>query len=163
MNAPPYKIIKGEIIYNMNNDNFKEKGERGELFELLAYGKVFHLFKFFDLLFMANEKNDDLDIDTHLKKFNEYCKREKDLKEELKSFPKNQLLSNIVEEIFDELEKDNKLYEKLSNEVIAFKEEGKFETEDIIQILESAENIVTTEVCPLSRSKPEYKYYVTNS
>ena len=57
---------------------------------------------------MANEKNDDLNIDTHLKKLIENYKKEKDLKEELKSFWKDQILSNIVEEIFDELEKDNK-------------------------------------------------------
>ena len=100
INNPHYKINNGEIIYNM--DNKKEKGEIGEIFELLSYGKIFHLFKLFDLLFMANEKNDDLDIDTHLKIFNEYRNKKKDLKEELRNFPKDQILSDIVKEIFDE-------------------------------------------------------------
>ena len=143
----------------MDNNNLEEKGERGETFELLSYGKVFHIFKLFDLLFIANEKNDDLDIDTHLKKFNEYCKKKKDLKEELNNFPKNQILSNIVKEILDELKEDNKLCKKLSNEAIAFKIEENFDTENVTKLLESAYNIATPEICPLSRFKPEYKFY----
>ena len=52
---------------------------------------------------------------------------------------------------------------KFSNEVIAFKVEGKFKTKNIIKILENTENIVATEVYPLSIFNPEYKYYFNNS
>ena len=52
---------------------------KGELFEILAYGKVFKVFTIFDLLFMANEKYDDLNIDSHLEEFKKYSARKKDL------------------------------------------------------------------------------------
>ena len=159
INTPPYNIIKGELIYNYNEK--EKKGERG--FELLGYGKEIRLFTFFDLLFIANENNDNLDIDTHCKNYIEYNKKKKDLLYELKNFPKNQILSDIIDELYDELLKNPKISKYISTGTIAFKEEETLKTEEkIIKILENSKDIVDKEVCPLSRSQPKYKYYYNN-
>ena len=56
---------------------------------------------------MANENYDELDINTHPKEFKNHCEKKKDLMTELKNFPDNQTLSDIVKAI----------YEQLSNEI----------------------------------------------
>ena len=161
INTPPYNIIKGELIYNYNEK--EKKGERGLLFELLGYGKEIRLFTFLYLLFIANENNDNLDIDTHCKNYIEYKKKKKDLLYELKNFPKNQILSDIIEELFNELLKNSKISKYFSTATIAFKKEEAPKTQEkIIKILENSKDIVDKEVCPLSRSQPKYKYYSNN-
>ena len=97
----------------------KKKGERELLFELLGYGKEIRLFTFFDLLFIANENNDNLDIDTHCKNYIEYKRKQKDLLYELKNFPKNQILSDIIEELYNELLKNSKISKYISTGTIA--------------------------------------------
>ena len=74
LSTPPHKIEKGILTYNNKN---QEKGERGEIFEILCYGKVFKVFNIFDLIFIADESNDNLNIDEHFKKFEKYCKKKK--------------------------------------------------------------------------------------
>lgn len=117
--TPPYEINEGNLIYDYNS---KGKGERGELFELICYGKIFKVFNIFDLLFISNEKYDDLDIDSHLKEYKNYCEKKKDLMNELKHFPEDQTLSELVKAIYEELSKDNKNnnnnYQMLSTKAI---------------------------------------------
>ena len=160
INTPIYAIIKGELIYNNNFDEEGTKGERGIIFELLGYGKEFRVFTIYDLLFIANEKYDDLDIDAHLKIYNEYRKKKKDLLQELRNFPKNQVLSDIVEQLYEELSKNRQLCKSLTSGAIAFKKEGILNNEKVIELLENSDNIVEKEVCPLSRDKTIYKHYI---
>ena len=103
--------MNGMVAYDENSE---VRGERGEIFELLSYGKVFKVYSIFDLIFMADETNDNLNIDDHLKKYKEFRKKKKSLVEELKNFPKEQTLSDIVNEIYYELIKDQKSYDKLN-------------------------------------------------
>ena len=155
LSTPPHKIEKGILTYNNKN---QEKGERGEIFEILCYGKVFKVFNIFDLIFIADESNDNLNIDEHFKKFEKYCKKKKELLEELKKFPEGQTLSEIVKKIYNELLNDKKSYEKISKgQKIAYRNEGYGENEDYITLLENAENLVTREICPLSKDKTTYK------
>ena len=107
----PHNIMNGMVAYDENSE---VRGERGEIFELLSYGKVFKVYSIFDLIFMADETNDNLNIDDHLKKYKEFRKKKKSLVEELKNFPKEQTLSDIVNEIYYELIKDQKSYDKLN-------------------------------------------------
>jgi len=65
------EIKKGKVKYNM------DKTERGEIFEQIYYDKVYHTYTFLDLLFIANEKKDELNVATHLKNFKEYKEKEK--------------------------------------------------------------------------------------
>lgn len=157
------EIKKGNVKYNMDK---AERGERGEIFEQICYDKVYHTYTFFDLLFIANEKNDELDVATHLKIFKEYKEKEKnkelDLMNELKNFPKGQILSELVFKIYTEIlrlpekERLDKIKE-LSNEAIAHKKEGELSRDYYINILEN-KNIATNEYCPLKNNKQNYRH-----
>ena len=154
------EIKKGNVKYNM------DKAERGEIFEQICYDKVYHTYTLFDLLFIANEKNDELDVATHLKIFKEYKEKEKnkelDLMNELKNFPKGQILSELVFKIYTEIlilpekERLDKIKE-LSNEAIAYKNEGEFNKDYYINILEN-KNISTNEYCPLKNNKQNFRH-----
>jgi len=65
--------------------------------------KVYHTYTFFDLLFIANEKNDELDVATLFKEYREKKNKELDLMNELKIFPKGQILSELISKIFTEI------------------------------------------------------------
>ena len=159
INTPPYDIKKGELIYHNDEET---KGERGLLFELLGYGKEIKFFTIFDLLFIANEINDNLDIDTHRKNYIEYMKKKKDLLYELKNFPKNQILSDIVGLLHNELLNNTKICKYISSGAIAFKKEKTSITQNVIKLLENSKDIVEKEVCPLSKRQPKYKNYSNN-
>jgi hypothetical protein len=171
LSTPPHNIKDGIVAYDENSE---VRGERGEIFELLSYGKVFKVYSIFDLIFIADETNDNLNIDEHLKKYKEFRIKKKSLLEELKKFPKEQTLSDMVNEIYYELIKDQESCEKLNkNPYIAYKDEelsnnednnsteGNKNTEDnniedYINILENSENLITPEICPFSTSKVIY-------
>ena len=171
ISIPPHNIREGIVAYDENSE---VRGVRGEIFELLSYGKVFKVYSIFDLIFMADETNDNLNIDEHLKKYKEFRIKKKSLLEELKNFPKEQTLSDMVNEIYSELIKDQESCEKLNkNPYIAYKDEelsnnednnnseGNKNTEennieDYINILENSENLITPEICPFSTSKVIY-------
>ena len=155
--TPPYKMFKEKLEYDYNSE---EKGERGELFELKSYGKVFKTFNIFDLLFIANEEFDDLDIASHLQKYKNYCEKKKDLKTELQNFPKEQTLSELIGDIYEELLNDpqnDTIFKELSNKAIAYKKESTFPDENDYDLLSNATDIVRGEICPLSKSKPTYR------
>ena len=79
--------------------------------------------------------------------------------QELRYFPKNQILSDIVEQLYDELLKNKQISKSLTTGAIAFKKEGILNNENIIELLGGSNNIVEIEVCPLSRGKQKYKHY----
>ena len=122
------EIKKENVKYNI------DKVERGEIFEQIFYDKVYHTYTFFDLLFIANEKNDELDVATHLKIFKEYKEKEKNkelnLMNELKNFPKDQILSELVFKIYTQIlrlpekERLDKIKELSNEATIAHKKEG---------------------------------------
>ena len=74
LGTPPYKMENEKIVYDYNSD---KKGERGELFEIKSYGKVFQIYNIYDLLFMANENYDNLDVNSHLEEFKNIVKKRK--------------------------------------------------------------------------------------
>ena len=158
LGTPPHTFNNGKLIYDYSSN---DKGERGELFEILAYGKVFKVFTIFDLLFMANEKYDDLNIDSHLEEFKKYSARKKDLMNELKNFPDNQILSGLIKEIYRELEiigQNSDIYFELSNKTIAYKNKDLIRSQNDYNLLQNAENIVKRNICPLSGYKENYRY-----
>ena len=156
INTPPYRINNGEIIYE-KNQNGEKKGERGELFELLAYGKVKKVFNLFELLFIADERNDNLTLDEHCKTYRDYCKNKRDLFTILEKFPKNQILSTLINSIYKNLLNDKESYNLLSTSTIAYKKESTTVNSKDKQSLENSENLVIAEICPLSKSKPNYR------
>ena len=149
--------IKGKIDFYYYSE---ERNKKEELLELKSYGKVFKTFNIFDLLFMANEEYDDLDIASHLQKYKNYCEKNKDLKTELQNFPKEQTLSELVWDIYEELLNDPQndiIFKELSNKAIAYKKESTFPNENDYELLSNATGIVRSEICPLSKSKPTYR------
>ena len=79
--------------------------EAGNLFELLCYGSIQKRFTLKQLLFLADENNDNLDYISFKEKYEDNC--EKDLSEILNKFPENQLLSGHVKKIKECLENDS--------------------------------------------------------
>ena len=150
LSTPPNEVVEGTITYD---EKSIKRGERGELFELLCYGKVYKVYSIFDLLFIADETNDNLDVDEHLKKYKEYHKKDKSLLDELKNFPKGQALSSLVNEIYCELSGDTQTYgELVKSPYILYKNEEDTSNynKEIISSLEKAENLITPEICPFS-------------
>ena len=79
------------------NKNINIQKEEGNLFELLCYGSIQKRFTLKQLLFLADENNDNLDCISFKKQYKDNC--EKDLSEILNKFPENQLLSGHVKKI----------------------------------------------------------------
>ena len=165
INTPPHNINNRTVIYEKCLNNEKngriEKGERGEIFEILSYGKVLKLYTLFDLLFIADETNDNLTIDNYFLKYKKYKEDIKNqrttLENILKNFPKEQILSDLVNSIYEELLEDKESYKLLSTHTIAYKKEDNFDAKESLELLKISENLVLPEVCPLSRSKQNYR------
>jgi len=110
--------------------------EADNLFEILCYGKV---------LFIANEENDNLEIEIFKKNFLE-CSN-KNLEDILKEFPDNQLLSGYVKKISECLEEMKNITkqtedEKLSgNEIIVRKDDDENELEKNIYSILNNEDL----------------------
>ena len=81
---------------------------------------------------------------------------------ELKNFPKGQILSELVNNNYMEImmlpekERSDKI-KKLSNEAIAYKKEVELSREYYINILTNG-NITTNEYCPLKNNKQNYRH-----
>ena len=97
INIPPKKIKDNKVILskklntekNNDKDIFKESGE---IFEIVAYGKVQKFFKLKQLLFIANEKNDEFDVDQYKKKYLETMNNNSCIEEMFKVFRENNLI-----------------------------------------------------------------------
>ena len=80
----------------------------------------------------------------------------------MKNFPKNQILSDIVGLLHNELLNNTKICKYISSGAIAFKKEKTSKTQNVIKLLENSKDIVEKEVCPLSKRQPKYKNYSNN-
>jgi len=111
--------------YKAKKDNKNVFKEAGYSFEFFVYGKRQVKFNLKQLLFIANEKNETLDCKSFKKKYNE-CEAIL-LDDMLQTFPKNQILSSLVNEIRKGFEEEAQLqcnYGKkaediLGNEIIS--------------------------------------------
>ena len=136
--------------------------ERGELYEQMYYGKIFYSFKMIELLFIADENNNNLKREKHLEKFINYTNNI-NLEKAFENFPKNQSLSKLVNDIYcilleDKEENSNENYlQKLENEAIARKIGTEDNNENTLEILNR--NIIAERgKCYLSDNKPDYKF-----
>ena len=132
----------GEKELKKNKNLYKKAGN---LFEILCYGKVLNTFSLKQLLFIANEENDNLEIEIFKKNFLE-CTN-KNLEDILKEFPDNQLLSGYVKKIRECLEEMKNITkqtedEKLSgNEIIVRKDDDENELEKNIYSILNSEDL----------------------
>lgn len=106
-----------EILNDQDYENKKEKKnvkkEAGHLFEIFCYGNVQTKFTLNQILFIANEQNDNLDCSEYK---NNYMKYE-EIDKLLKNFPEDQPLSSLVKEIQEGLEEEKDLIKKRTNQI----------------------------------------------
>ena len=151
INTPKKEIKDNSVILSkekVDSNNKKIISESGDLFEEIAYGKVKKVFYLKELLFIANEVNDELDIDNYRKKFMELKDQTTD--DLLKNFPKNQVMSDLVEKIYEgflsllnESEYKNKTIEDVIGNVFVCKnDDDKSET---IKSIEEIDDIPMVE------------------
>ena len=150
-----YKLSEEEKKIS-NNEIYLDK-ERDELFEKMYYGKVLYNLTMIDLLFIADERSDGLQREEHLKKFQEFTKNKK-LGDALKEFPDNQILSQLVKELYECLiECENKGIEiNLNEKTFVARKYGSYNCDDIKKNLNS-KKIAKAGKCYLSYFKPNYK------
>jgi len=150
---PKIKILGYEEYEKIENEAKKEKKkipqniikEAGIAFETLCYGKEQKKFTIKQLLFIANEKNDELDLNSYREKY-KICTEIK-LGKILDDFPDDQPLSNLVKEIKEGLEEERKYikeykniyipYDEIINEYVAKKNNN----DDYLSCLDDFENI----------------------
>ena len=125
INSIPREIKDSEIKFLEENEYNKIKNEEGNnkypnivkeagySFEKFCYGEIQKKFYIKQLLFIANEKNDELNCKEYKEQYLK-CSEEK-LENILKNFPQDQILSPLVEQIKEGLEEEKNLileYEK---------------------------------------------------
>ena len=119
INSLPKEINETRIEILTNQEYKKKKDQKnvekepGRLFEVFCYGKVQEKFKIKQLLFIANEENDNLDCIKYKKEYEKCC--EQKLEEIVNNFPSDQPLSTLVKEIKEGLEEEKELYFELKN------------------------------------------------
>ena len=114
INYLPREINSSEIKFRLTEKYKKRKNEEnvikeaGYSFELFCYGKKRPiLFKLKELLFIANENNDNLDCKQYRIQYNNCF--EKKIDELLNSFTDEHILSNLINEIKEGLEEEKKI------------------------------------------------------
>ena len=143
----------GDIIFHpeMNFEDMKKKNdinfqkEAGNIFEVLCYGNIQKEFTLKQLLFIANEKNDELDCDSFKNKYKEECL--KDISQLLKEFPDGLLLSDYVKKINECIEKNPEkkaIMKSLDFKLVVKKDEVE-ENKDIYSILNNNKISLVTE------------------
>lgn len=151
INSLPKEIInnnKVEVLsekeYDKKKNNSNVIKEAGSLFELFNYGKIKFGFYLKELLFIANEKNDELNCEEYKNEF-EKCKS-KSIEEMLNEFPDNQIMSNIVQEIKKGIEEEKKFIKDFNPEDV-FTNTLVSKIEDNIELfsIEKLENIKITQ------------------
>ena len=126
-----------------NDINFQK--EAGNIFEVLCYGNIQKEFTLKQLLFIANEKNDELDCDSFKNKYKEECL--KDISQLLKEFPDGLLLSDYVKKINECIEKNPEkkaIMKSLDFKLVVKKDEVE-ENKDIYSILNNNKISLVTE------------------
>lgn len=171
INTPKQKYENGKLTklsneYELTSEEKKKLSkneiyigkERGELFEKMYYGKVLYDLTLIELLFIADERNDELTREEHLIRFQEFTKYKK-LENALEEFPNNQTLSKLVKNIYDCLMKKKKKGIKVNlseKSTVARKYEDSYNFDDIIKKYNS-EKVAKVGKCYLSYTKPDYK------
>ena len=158
INTPPKKIKDNKVILSKKSNSEKQDDndilkESGEIFEIVTYGKVQKFFKLKQLLFIANEKNDELDVDQFKKKYLETINNNSCIEGLFKAFRENNLiLSDLVNNIYDELTKElsknenkGKSLNDLANEIIACKNDYFKDDGNEIKSLENLGEMIVTE------------------
>ena len=106
-------IVDEEENQNTKKDNVtiqaqkKRIREAGKCFKIFCYGKVQNNFNLQQLLFIANENNDQLNCREHKEQY-ENCSKLK-LEDIIKDFPNDQPLSPLIKEIKEGFEHERKL------------------------------------------------------
>ena len=113
INTLPKKIKdnKVKLFKNLNKQEKIEKNnvldESREIFENFPYGRVQKFFRLKQLLFIANEKNDELSVIEYRNKYTETMKKKDNLEELFKEFQVNNLiLSDLVNKIYSEMKNE---------------------------------------------------------
>lgn len=115
-------IKDDEELNQIKKTNKFIDNEAGNLFEILCFGEVLKEFNLKQLLFIADERNDNFNYDDYKKKYEEALKD--DLDNLLENFPRNQFLSELVMRIKDgiEIEKNLELnYGKNTEQILGNK------------------------------------------
>ena len=161
INTPPKKIKDNKVtlLKNLNKEEQIDRNnvleESGEIFETVTYGKVQKFFRLKQLLFIANEKNDELSVGEYKKKYNEQMSKKGNLEELFKEFQVNNLiLSDLVNKIYSEMKNElsleknkGKTFEDFANEIIACKNEfHKGDTNRIKSLEEFGEMVVIKDI-----------------
>ena len=150
---PKIKILEYEKYEKIENEAKKQKKkipnniikEAGIAFEILCYGKEQKKFSIKQLLFIANEKNDELDFNSYRNKY-EKCSETK-LEKILDDFPNDQPLSNLVKEIKEGLEEERQYIKEYKNIYMPYDEiideyvAKKYDNDDYLSCLNDFENI----------------------
>ena len=159
INTPPKKIKDNKVTLfkNLSKEEQIEKNnildESGEIFETVTYGRVQKFFRLKQLLFIANEKNDELSVIEYRKKYTETMKKKDNLEELFKEFQDNNLiLSDLVNKIYAEIKKElsldknkGKTIDEFVNEIIACKNEYNKNNADKIKSLEEFGEMIVIE------------------
>ena len=113
LNTPP-KLVKNNKVLEIKppfEENKNILKESGNIFEKIAYGKIKKIFTLKQLLFIGNEKNDNLNVHEYRKKFIEIPKQSID--DLFNAYDNNNILGTLVQDIYillkNELGKDFKV------------------------------------------------------
>ena len=159
INTPPKKIKDNKVTLfkNLSKEEQIEKNnildESGEIFETVTYGRVQKFFRLKQLLFIANEKNDEVSVIEYRNKYTETMKKKDNLEELFKEFQDNNLiLSDLVNKIYAEIKKElsldknkGKTIDEFVNEIIACKNEYNKNNADKIKSLEEFGEMIVIE------------------
>ena len=160
INTPP-KLLKNNKVIVLNEKEYSElskthkniQNDSGEIFETITYGKIQKIFNLKQLLFIANENNEKLNVDEFKKKYQEEMNNKNSTEKLFKEFKENnQILSDLVNNIYDELMKELSLEENkgksiddFAKEIIACQNEY-FKENNIKSIEDFAECIITEDL-----------------
>lgn len=138
------KEIDVNSIEVLTEDCYKEKKINKNIFkkaeyyfEYFVYGKRQAKFSLKQILFIANEENEELDCNSFKEKYNE-CEAAT-LDYMLQSFPQNQVLSSLVNEIRENFEEEAQLqsnYGKTAENILG---------NEVISIVEAAAELISIE------------------
>lgn len=155
INTPP-KHIKNSMICRKENlakedKNVKVLKESGEIFETVVYGKIQKFFTLNQLLFIANEKNEELSVEEFRSEY-EKCKKS-NIETLFKVFQENELiLSDLVNNIYSELKLElslkknkGKTLDEITRGIMACMNDYFKEDKHKILSLEGWGNLIVTE------------------
>ena len=152
----PLKHIKNSMIFQKENlakedKNVKVLKESGEIFETVVYGKIQKFFTLNQLLFIANEKNEELSVEEFRSEY-EKCKKS-NIETLFKVFQENELiLSDLVNNIYSELKVElylkknkGKTLDEITRGIMACMNDYFKEDKHKILSLEGWGNLIVTE------------------